>query len=202
MKSIKLSLLAVALGVFSCTPPKGEIGPKGPQGAQGENGTNGTDGLVGDKGPAGDKGPVGPLGPAGAQGPSGELQAYYSGWKPLTFALESEENFAGTVTAKYSALFEEQTITQSVLERGTVMIFTDRRGDASSQIAILKSGVVSTYDFLDDSGEYLISAILNEAGKLKFSIEVESANEDAAAITQKIANENIYIQTYAVLPTN
>lgn len=204
MNVLKICVCTLAIAAVGCTPPKGEIGPKGPQGVAGINGTNGTNGLVGDKGVVGDKGAVGAVGLSGAKGPTGDLLTFYSGWKPLTFKLESEQTTAGVLTAQYSAEFAESTLSQAIIDKGSVMIFMDRKGiSGTPQVNILKSSVQSSYTFIGSTTErYGIRGILNEAGKVKFTINVESSTANAQGVLDKIKNENIHIQTYAIAATN
>lgn len=72
--------LVLTIGLHSCSPEDGEIGPQGPQGEQGP------------AGPGGPQGPQGPAGQDGADGQDGEdgnAEVYYSDWIPAAFTGSS-----------------------------------------------------------------------------------------------------------------
>jgi hypothetical protein len=109
-----LVLMAVSFLLFAQSCGKngapGPQGPIGPTGATGQNGTAGTNGTPGTAGTAG---------AVGATGATGTANVIYSDW--ITPASYAQATTFGTI--HFDATITASTITQAILDKGTVLVY-------------------------------------------------------------------------------
>lgn len=110
LRNLFYYMLAISLTVTACK--KGDTGP------QGEKGDKGDAGAAGNKGDKGDK------------GDPGTANVFYSGWKNLTFALNS------TSTA-YIAQMTEAKLTSDFLSTGEIKVYVNLGTPASPAVSPL-----------------------------------------------------------------
>lgn len=97
-----LALLVITLALTACEGPEGPAGPVGPLGPQG---------VIGPQGVAGDQGPVGP--------------PRIANMEILTFTLFSGDFINDDEGGAELAVYPAQYITQSVMDEGAVLAYTD-----------------------------------------------------------------------------
>lgn len=114
-----------AAGATGATGAAGPKGDKGDTGATGAVGAPGPKGEKGDKGDTGATGATGTAGPKGDKGDTGSANVIYSGWISMTNASLWTTNSGG---AYWTANFAAPAITQAVLDRGVILIYTNSTG--------------------------------------------------------------------------
>ena len=144
MKTIKILnylvfVLVLSFGISSC---EGEEGPPGPAGINGTNGTNGVDGSDGSDGSDGTNGTNGSDGTDGTNGTNGVdgtdgAKTYYSNWLTPTWIAQTNSD-----NTKYRlALFNTNSLSQSIIDRGIVLVYLKALGGEILQLPITSGGV-------------------------------------------------------------
>lgn len=163
MKTKLLSLLfsSVVL-IIACEGPQGPAGTPGPQGLQGAKGATGSTGATGPTGATGatgakgDKGDTGASGANGTNGTNGEQGAkgdkgdtgtanvIYSGW----FAPGASE-WQKLSEINYTYTINEQRITQDIVDRGVVLVYSRQNAGSASYLlplTLTNSSSISNYN--------------------------------------------------------
>lgn len=155
IKLLPLLIICCAL-TLACEGPKGPTGTPGPQGLQGAQGATGTPGATGpagvtgatgakgDKGDKGDPGTNGEQGAKGDKGDTGTANVIYSGW----FAPAVGE-WQKLSDINYTYTINEQRITQDIVDRGVVLVYS-RQGAGSASyllpLTLTTSSSISNYN--------------------------------------------------------
>ena len=162
MKTKLLPLLLISCGlIIACEGPQGPAGIAGPQGLQGAQGATGTPGATGPTGATGagttgakgDKGDPGTPGTNGANGNTGEkgdkgdtgtANVIYSGW----FAPGAGE-WQKLSEINYTYTINEQKITQDIVDRGVVLVYSRQNANSASYLlplTLTTSSSISNYN--------------------------------------------------------
>jgi hypothetical protein len=123
MNRAKLIVFAFILAFAGCEPVEGPMGPEGPQGEQGER---------------------------GEKGDPGTANVIYSDWTPFETTAWSEPfSFFGQNRRSYT--IAEDSITDEIINRGTVMVFVRFGGTINSiqPLPIIQSITQSKNQVLD-----------------------------------------------------
>lgn len=161
-------VLILGFGISSCT---GDEGPPGPAGINGTNGSDGTDGTNGTNGTDGADGTNGTDGTDGTDGANSNI--YYSNWLTPTWNAQT-----GSDGTKYRVgIITANTLTQSILDRGIVLVYLKTSSGPIIQIPVNSGGVdfqvifdlreiIINYHLTDSP--YVTPGALNSSNKIRY----------------------------------
>lgn len=115
---------AIAIGISTCNPEDGEVGPPGPQGEQGI------------------QGPPGPQGDKGEQGEPGTANVMYTEWINFNNSNWNQVTEYGRVSQLYE--IAEERITEEIMSNGVVLIYISLAGAPAPRLLPLTGYVTSS----------------------------------------------------------